>query len=166
MPVLVNIEEKSLIHFIAIIYLAAQISYNAPLFLSCFEEEQPLPCLKWILYSIKLKKSKNVLSYFGGIFDYELKSERLVEVVRELELPDVWNEPERAQALGKERASLEVVVETIDSLVAGCEDVEGLVELAVEENDEETFADAEQETKALEESIEKLRWNFDYSIAR
>ena len=32
------------------------------------------------------------------------KKERLEEVNAELEQPDVWNEPERAQALGKERA--------------------------------------------------------------
>ncbi len=53
--------------------------------------------------------------YFGGIFDYDVKAERLVEVSRELELPDIWNDPERAQALGKERSSLEEVVNTIVS---------------------------------------------------
>ncbi len=40
-----------------------------------------------------------------GIFDYDAKKERLEEVNAELEQPDVWNEPERAQALGKERSS-------------------------------------------------------------
>ncbi|VAX05968.1 Peptide chain release factor 2 @ programmed frameshift-containing, partial [hydrothermal vent metagenome] len=28
-------------------------------------------------------------------------------------MPEVWNDPERAQALGKERSSLELVVNTI-----------------------------------------------------
>ncbi len=36
-----------------------------------------------------------------GIFDYDAKKERLEEVNAELEQPDVWNEPERAQALVK-----------------------------------------------------------------
>lgn len=36
-----------------------------------------------------------------GIFDYEGKSERLQEVTRELESADIWNTPEKAQALGK-----------------------------------------------------------------
>ena len=61
------------------------------------------------------------------------------EVNAELEQPDVWNEPERAQALGKERSSLEAVVETINQLNQGVEDVEGLLELSVEEEDQETF---------------------------
>ncbi len=29
----------------------------------------------------------------GGIFDYDAKLERLEEVTRELESPDVWNDP-------------------------------------------------------------------------
>ena len=57
----------------------------------------------------------------------------------------MWNEPERAQALGREKSALEAIVETIDNLVSGTEDVEGLVELAVEAEDEETFAEAEAE---------------------
>ena len=51
-----------------------------------------------------------------GIFDYDAKKERLEEVNAELEQPDVWNEPERAQALGKERSALEAVVETLDQM--------------------------------------------------
>ncbi len=94
----------------------------------------------------------------GGTFDYDLRSERLVEVCRELELPDVWNEPERAQALGKERASLEAIVKTIDDLESGCDDVDGLVELAVEEKDEETFDEASQEVASLETSLDKLEF--------
>jgi peptide chain release factor 2 len=31
----------------------------------------------------------------GGIFDLDSKHERLTEVVRELEEPEVWNNPER-----------------------------------------------------------------------
>lgn len=51
-----------------------------------------------------------------GIFDYDAKKERLEEVNAELEQPDVWNEPERAQALGKERSSLEAIVDTLDQM--------------------------------------------------
>ncbi|AJP43291.1 hypothetical protein EP12_05850 [Alteromonas australica] len=60
----------------------------------------------------------------GGIFDFDAKSERLEEVSRELESPDVWNEPDRAQALGKEKVALEQIVETIHKLDQGTEDVE------------------------------------------
>ena len=105
----------------------------------------------------------NVPTFYGGTFDYDLKSERLVEVTRELESPDIWNDAERAQALGKERASLEMVVETINDLDSGCDDVEGLVELAVEESDEDTFNDAETEANELDKKLAKLEFRRMFS---
>lgn len=105
----------------------------------------------------------NVPIYFGGIFDYDVKAERLVEVSRELELPDIWNDPERAQALGKERSSLEEVVNTIVELETGCDDIEGLVELALEEEDQETFDDAKNEADALDAVLEKLEFRRMFS---
>ncbi|WP_218746700.1 peptide chain release factor 2 [Vibrio parahaemolyticus] len=98
-----------------------------------------------------------------GYLDYDAKKERLEEVNAELEQPDVWNEPERAQALGKERASLEAVVETIDQLEQGVEDVDGLLELAVEEQDQETFDEIEPELAELEEKLVQLEFRRMFS---
>ena len=80
--------------------------------------------------------------------DFDNKSERLIEVLRELEDPAIWNKPEQAQAMGKERAMLEGVVNTIIDLEQGLADAEELLVMAVEEDDEETVdtvaADLEQ----------------------
>ena len=100
----------------------------------------------------------SALLCFGGIFDFDTKVERLEEVNAELEQPDVWNEPEKAQALGKERVSLEQVVDTIKNLEQGLEDVEGLLELAVEAEDEETFNEAVAELDELEQQLAKLEF--------
>lgn len=75
----------------------------------------------------------------------------------------MWNEPERAQALGKERSALEVVVNTIDELDQGLEDVEGLLELAVEADDEETFNEAVAELSTLEAKLAKLEFRRMFS---
>ncbi|GIC77873.1 peptide chain release factor 2 [Moritella sp. F3] len=104
-----------------------------------------------------------MLSCFGGIFDYDASKERLEEVSAELESSEVWSDPKRAQELGKERASLELVVKTIDDLGTGCDDVEGLVELAVEAEDEETFAEAEHEIIGLEAQLAKLEFRRMFS---
>lgn len=98
-----------------------------------------------------------------GIFDYDAKKERLEEVNAELEQPDVWNEPERAQALGKERSSLEAVVDTLDQMKQGLEDVSGLLELAVEADDEETFNEAVAELDVLEEKLAQLEFRRMFS---
>ena len=57
----------------------------------------------------------------------------------ELELGEasVWEKPEYAQALGKERSNLETVVHTIDKLYSGIEELKELLALAQEESDQE-----------------------------
>lgn len=110
-----------------------------------------------------MKKSLKERTFSGGIFDYDAKKERLEEVNAELEQPDVWNEPERAQALGKERSSLEAIVETIDQLEQGLEDVSGLLELAVEADDEETFNEAIAELDGLNKKLEQLEFRRMFS---
>ncbi|EDQ02697.1 peptide chain release factor 2 [Shewanella benthica KT99] len=100
---------------------------------------------------------------FGGIFDYDAKKERLEEVSRELESSDIWNDPDNAQALGKERAALELIVKTIDDMDTGLEDVEGLVELAIEEADEETFNDASAELDGLDKRLADLEFRRMFS---
>ncbi|HDT1271629.1 TPA: peptide chain release factor 2 [Proteus mirabilis] len=98
-----------------------------------------------------------------GYLDYDAKKERLEEVNAELEQPDVWNEPEKAQALGKERSSLEAIVETIDQLEQGLEDVSGLLDLAVEADDEETFNEAVAELEGLNKKLEQLEFRRMFS---
>ena len=105
----------------------------------------------------------NALKHLGGIFDFDLKVERLEEVNAELEQPDVWNDPEKAQALGKERVALELVVNTIRGLEQGIEDVEGLIELAIEAEDETTFQEAQQEADGLEEKLANLEFRRMFS---
>lgn len=104
-----------------------------------------------------------MLSCLGGTFDYDAKSERLEEVSRELESPEVWNEPARAQALGKELSALELVVETISALDAGCEEIQMLVDMAVEEGDQDSFDEAVSEADELEKKLAVLEFRRMFS---
>ena len=105
----------------------------------------------------------SALSCLGGIFDYEQKKEKLEEVSRELESSEVWNNPERAQGLGKDKAALEKVVHTIDQLVQGTDDVEGLLELALEAEDQETFEEVQGELAELVAKLEDLEFRRMFS---
>lgn len=82
---------------------------------------------------------------------------------KELEDPNVWNKPEYAQSLGKEKADLELIVDTIKNLEQGVQDIEGLVELAVEAEDQETFDEAQQELADLIGQLEKLEFRRMFS---
>lgn len=100
---------------------------------------------------------------FGGIFDYETKSERLDEVNRELEDPNVWSDQERAQALGKERAMLEEIVQLIDALTAGLADTKDLLDLAVAEDDEETVQSVMLDLDRYEKQLKSLEFQRMFS---
>lgn len=99
----------------------------------------------------------------GGIFDYDLKKERLTEVELDLAEPSVWENPERAQALGRERSSLEAVVKTIDTLETGVGDSRELLDMAVEENDESMVADVQTEIDRLEKELATLEFRRMFS---
>ena len=94
----------------------------------------------------------------GGIFDIETRREKLEEVDRELELPDVWNEPARAQALGRERAALAQIVEGFNRLDSGLEDAEMLLALAEEESDAATVAEVDADVAALDDRLGVLEF--------
>jgi peptide chain release factor 2 len=110
-----------------------------------------------------LPTCKCVPTCFGGIFDYDHKKERLTEVELLLAEPDVWNEPERAQELGRERSALEQVVDTVDTLDVGVADSLELLEFAAEEDDEEALADIQTEIDALQTKLELLEFRRMFS---
>ncbi|MDO6562719.1 peptide chain release factor 2 [Amphritea sp. 1_MG-2023] len=95
--------------------------------------------------------------------EYPEKQERLEEVNRELEDSAVWSEPERAQALGKERAMLEGVVKTIDDLTSGVTDARDLLDMAVEEDDEDTVEEVRSEVESLQTLLNQLEFRRMFS---
>jgi peptide chain release factor 2 len=99
----------------------------------------------------------------GGIFDFDHRVERLEEVNRELESPDVWNDSERAQALGRERAALEKVVHGIRSLTDGLVGADELLELAEMEDDEDTAKAVVDDVERYAKDVEKLEFQRMFS---
>ena len=98
------------------------------------------------------------MTRFGGIFDYDVKREKLEEVERELESPDVWSDPERAQNLGRERASLEGIVNTLDKIQLALEETLELYALAREDNDEAMLGDIAAELSRVEKTVVDLEF--------
>jgi peptide chain release factor 2 len=99
----------------------------------------------------------------GGIFDYAGKRDRLEEVNRELENPGIWSEPDKAQALGRERAQLETIVVTLDRLGRGLTEAGEMLELAAAEEDEETVEAVALDLERLESMVERLEFQRMFS---
>lgn len=106
---------------------------------------------------------KRAPTCLGGIFDYAERKDRLSEVELELAEPTVWDDPERAQELGKERSALESVVLTLEGLTSGAADAADILELAAAEDDEDTVAEVEQEINTLIAHLEKLEFRRMFS---
>ncbi|MGI3131536.1 peptide chain release factor 2 [Halopseudomonas pachastrellae] len=114
-----------------------------------------------ILNTIKDLRSRS--ETIRGYLDYDHKRDRLTEVERELEDPSVWNEPERAQNLGRERAQLAEIVGTLDEMSGGLADAGELLEMAAEEGDEGAVDDVVAELQRLQEALEKLEFRRMFS---
>ncbi|MEW8015372.1 MAG: peptide chain release factor 2 [Candidatus Sedimenticola endophacoides] len=111
----------------------------------------------------KISELQGRANSLRGYLDYAEKKERLIEVLRELEDPRVWNEPERAQALGRERALLEGVVLSIEQLDKGLADASDLLEMAVEEGDAETVDAVVDDLQGYEARVAELEFRRMFS---
>ncbi len=87
----------------------------------------------------------------------------MAEVELELAEPSVWDDPARAQELGRERSSLEAVVNTIESLESGTVDAGDLLEMAAAEDDEGTVEEVSADIDALVKQLEQLEFRRMFS---
>lgn len=85
------------------------------------------------------------------------------EVERELEDPDVWNKPEYAQELGRERSTLEAIVTTIDTLTTGLSYAEELLDMSVEEEDADGVQGVVDELDDFTQQLEVLEFRRMFS---
>ncbi len=95
---------------------------------------------------------------YGGIFEYDRKSERLAEVTRELEDPKVWENAERAQTLGRERAQLDNLTGRLDRVRSGILASLELLELAEAESEASLVVEVERDCGQLERDVKTLEF--------
>lgn len=75
----------------------------------------------------------------------------------------VWDDPARAQALGKERSALEAVVLRLERLAAGLGDARDIIDLAVAEGDDALLAEARRDLAALGQEVADLEFQRMFS---
>ena len=75
----------------------------------------------------------------------------------------IWDKPEVAQELGRERVNLERVVKTIERMNSGLNDCRDLLQLAQDEDDEELLAEVSTELDALESALKELEFRRMFS---
>jgi len=80
-----------------------------------------------------------------------------------MENPAIWNDPKRAQELGREKRSLEEVVNTIDHLTSNLSDNAELFEMTKEEGDMDGLAAIEADAAKLGEIVDGLEFRRMFS---
>ncbi len=90
------------------------------------------------------------------IFDLERKKKRLEEIEHLLSREGFWDQPEKSTAILKERTRISAKIDAFTSLAVGLEESELLHEMAVEESDDESLAEATQQVAAIGKGIDKL----------
>jgi peptide chain release factor 2 len=103
------------------------------------------------------------MTRFGGIFDFETKEQRLAEVSQLLEDPNIWNDNERSQKLGKEKRELEFIVNALVEVESGLRDGRELFEMAREEDDDATLLGIDADTEQLERRVEEMEFRRMFS---
>jgi peptide chain release factor 2 len=79
-------------------------------------------------------------------------------VIRLSEAPDFWNDPDKAQALGRERKALEDVVLVLERVAAGLTDAGELFEMARAEDDDDTLAAVQLDIESIEKDVSQLEF--------
>jgi peptide chain release factor 2 len=100
---------------------------------------------------------------FGGIFDFDRKSEKLEQVNQELEDPTIWSDQKRAQELGKEKKALEGVVLTLEKAKTDLADATDLFAMAREEGDDDTLEAVSADADTIKAIIEAMEFRRMFS---
>jgi len=96
-----------------------------------------------------IEKIRKSLELLAQRMDLETAPHRLEEFNARVEDPDLWNDPDRAQKLMRDRQMLVDKMGTYDSLKQGVDDNAELIEMGEAEGDADIVAEAEAALAAL-----------------
>ena len=111
----------------------------------------------------KISELTERLSVLSDHLELEEKQDRLEEVQLELENPDVWSNPEKAQSLGKEKVQLDNLCETFSKSNSILSDAKELLEMAESENDVDTVNGLLTDLEKTENLISKYEFERMFS---
>ncbi len=100
---------------------------------------------------------------YGGFFDFNDKKQQLAAVEKELENPEIWNNPEQAQDLSRRKKQLENVTLTLEKLDTTIESCLELFELATSDYDEETLLAIKADLDVTKDELDKLEFRRMFS---
>ena len=111
----------------------------------------------------KISELRERIDILSTHLELEEKKDRLEEVRRELENPEIWKNPDKAQSLGKEKVQLENICNAFTHASSVLYDAKELLEMAEGENDEETVNGIVNDLNGIEASIASFEFKRMFS---
>jgi len=105
------------------------------------------------IYRVKLKRPEKNWKRCEVIFEIENRQKKLEELEKSASRQDLWDQPDRARDLLKEKTRVETTIERFKKLEGAARDLEELYEIAREEADEKTLAELEGDADGLLEDV-------------
>jgi peptide chain release factor 2 len=107
-------------------------------------------------FPAELKELRQTLTSILQVSDLDALRAQVGELSDQAAVPDLWDDPERAQAVTSKLSHLQSEVERLETMSQRVDDLEVLVEMAVEEDDDETMAEAERELVSVKKALGEL----------
>ncbi|MFS3128647.1 peptide chain release factor 2 [Nocardioides sp. Bht2] len=107
-------------------------------------------------FDAEIKQLQATMKTIGQVLDLDSMRTEIADLSEQVAAPDLWDNQENAQRVTGRLSTLNGELERFTSLEDRIEDLGVLVELATEEGDEESLADAEAELGRVQKSVESL----------
>ncbi len=108
-------------------------------------------------YQMRIRALRTVLAETAEALELDTLKQRLTELKKEQENPEIWQDLEKSAKIGREISALESKIGAFDKTSQSVEDSETMLQLILEENDESMVEELEAELKTAEEDMEQMR---------
>jgi len=99
---------------------------------------------------------RSTLESIEAVSDPDALRARIADLSEQAAAPDLWDDQDKAQAVTSQLSYAQGELERLTNLETRIDDLGALVELAQEENDADTLAEAEQELTDIRETLSDL----------
>ncbi|MCW5954161.1 MAG: PCRF domain-containing protein, partial [Propionibacteriaceae bacterium] len=103
-----------------------------------------------------LAELERTLTSIESVLDPDAKRSEIAELSEQVSAPDLWDDQENAQRVTSRLSRLQAEVDRLVKLRGRIDDLGVLVELAEEEDDADTLAEAQKDLKSLTADIDTL----------
>ncbi|MFC5370378.1 peptide chain release factor 2 [Arcanobacterium bovis] len=113
-------------------------------------------------YNVEIDKLRRTYTQIEAVTDVPKLTELIEKLTEESSNPELWNDPEAAQAVTSKLSHAKSVLEKVEQMKSRIEDIETLVEMAQEESvtdadaGAELFAEADEELAKVSASLADL----------